>query len=106
MIKVADDGIVTLYTGIPDMGQGSHTVMSMIAAEVLGTVPEDIRLVQGDSDIVPFDWGAFSQRGTFTTGNAVKAAAEDARDQLAEIAAREMQVDVADVCAFTTAGLF
>ena len=91
MLKVADDGIVTLYTGIPDMGQGSHTVMSMIAAEVLGTEPEDIRVVQGDSDIVPFDWGAFSQRGTFMTGNAVKAAAEDARGQLAEIAAREMQ---------------
>jgi CO/xanthine dehydrogenase Mo-binding subunit len=92
MVKVADDGIVTLYTGIPDMGQGSHTVMGMIAAEVLGTVPEDIRIVQGDSDIVPFDWGAFSQRGTFMTGNAVKAAAEDARRQLADIAARELDV--------------
>jgi 4-hydroxybenzoyl-CoA reductase subunit alpha len=97
MIKVADDGIVTLYTGIPDMGQGSHTVMSMIAAEVLGTEPENIRIVQGDSDIVPFDWGAFSQRGTFMTGNAVKAAAEDARRQLAEIAAREMQAAPEDV---------
>jgi 4-hydroxybenzoyl-CoA reductase subunit alpha len=74
------------------MGQGSHTVMAMIAAEVLGTVPEDIRIVQGDSDIVPFDWGAFSQRGTFMTGNAVKAAAEDARQQLATIAARELGV--------------
>lgn len=91
MVKIADDGIVTLFTGIPDMGQGSHTVMSMIAAEVLGTVPEDIRIVQGDSDIVPFDWGAFSQRGTFTTGNAVKAAAEDARRQLADIAAAELE---------------
>jgi len=97
MIKVADDGIVTLYTGIPDMGQGSHTVMAMIAAEVLGTEPENIRIVQGDSDIVPFDWGAFSQRGTFMTGNAVKAAAEDARRQLAEIAAREMQAAPDDV---------
>ena len=85
MLKVADDGVVTLYTGIPDMGQGSHTVMGMIAAEVLGVEPEDIRIVGGDSDITPFDWGAFSQRGTFTTGNAVKAAAEDARAQLAEI---------------------
>ena len=90
MIKIADDGIVTLYTGIPDMGQGSHTVMAMIAAEVLGTAPEDIRIVQGDSDVVPFDWGAFSQRGTFMTGNAVKAAAEDARQQLADVAAREL----------------
>lgn len=97
MIKIADDGIVTLFTGIPDMGQGSHTVMSMIAAEVLGTEPEDIRVVQGDSDIVPFDWGAFSQRGTFMTGNAVKAAAEDARQQLADIAAREMDAAADDV---------
>lgn len=97
MVKVADDGIVTLYTGIPDMGQGSHTVMCMITAEVLGTVPEDIRIVQGDSDITPFDWGAFSQRGTFMTGNAVKAAAEDARAQLADIAARELDVDSAKI---------
>lgn len=97
MVKIADDGIVTLYTGIPDMGQGSHTVMGMICAEVLGTVPEDIRIVQGDSDIVPFDWGAFSQRGTFMTGNAVKAAAEDARRQLADIAAREFDASAADV---------
>ena len=97
MVKIADDGIVTLFTGIPDMGQGSHTVMGMICAEVLGTVPEDIRIVQGDSDIVPFDWGAFSQRGTFMTGNAVKAAAEDACQQLAEIAAREMNTKVEDI---------
>jgi len=83
LVKVADDGVVTLYTGIPDMGQGSHTVMGMIAAEVLGVEPADIRIVAGDSDITPFDWGAFSQRGTFTTGNAVKAAAEDARAQVA-----------------------
>jgi CO/xanthine dehydrogenase Mo-binding subunit len=83
LVRVAEDGVVTLYTGIPDMGQGSHTVMGMIAAEVLGVEPADIRIVAGDSDITPFDWGAFSQRGTFTTGNAVKAAAEDARAQLA-----------------------
>jgi 4-hydroxybenzoyl-CoA reductase subunit alpha len=97
MVKVADDGIITLFTGIPDMGQGSHTVMSMITAEVLGCEPEDIRIVQGDSDIVPFDWGAFSQRGTFMTGNAVKAAAEDARRQLADIAARELQCNADDL---------
>jgi len=97
MVKIADDGIVTLFTGIPDMGQGSHTVMSMIAAEVLGTEPENIRLVQGDSDIVPFDWGAFSQRGTFMTGNAVKNACEDARQQLADIAARELDTRPEDL---------
>ncbi len=97
MVKISDDGIVTLYTGIPDMGQGSHTVMSMIAAEVLGCDPADIRIVQGDSDITPFDWGAFSQRGTFTTGNAVKNACEDAREQLLAVAARELGAEPADI---------
>jgi len=97
MVKVADDGIVTVITGIPDMGQGSHTVMGMIAAEVLGVEPEDIRIIAGDSDIVPFDWGAFSQRGTFMTGNAVKNAAEDARSQLAAVAAREFGVAESEV---------
>jgi 4-hydroxybenzoyl-CoA reductase subunit alpha len=92
MVKVDGDGLVTLFTGIPDMGQGSHTVMAMIAAEVLGIEPADIRIVSGDSDVVPFDWGAFSQRGTFMTGNAVKNAAEDARSQLSSVAAKQLGV--------------
>jgi 4-hydroxybenzoyl-CoA reductase subunit alpha len=97
MVKIADDGIVTLFTGIPDMGQGSHTVMGMIAAEVLGVEPADIRIVAGDSDVVPFDWGAFSQRGTFMTGNAVKNAAADARAQLAAVAAAEFGVPAGEI---------
>ena len=97
MLKVADDGIVTLYTGIPDMGQGSHTTMGIIAAEVLGVEASDVRIVAGDSDITPFDPGAFTQRGTFVTGNGVKNAAEDARKQLAETAAKELDVAPEDV---------
>jgi 4-hydroxybenzoyl-CoA reductase subunit alpha len=88
-VKVADDGTVTLATGIPDMGQGSHTTMAIIAAEVLGIVPADVTIIAGDTDVTPFDMGAFSQRGTFMTGNAVKAAALDARQQLARVAAEK-----------------
>ena len=91
-IKVAEDGSVTLATGIPDMGQGSHTTMAIIAAEVLGITPEDITIIAGDTDITPFDVGAFSQRGTFNTGNAVKNAAQDARKQLAKKAAADLGV--------------
>ncbi len=86
-LKVAEDGTVSLLTGIPDMGQGSHTTMAIIAAEVLGIEPTDITIIAGDTDVTPFDLGAFAQRGTFTTGNAVKAAAEDARSQLMKVAA-------------------
>lgn len=91
-VKVAEDGSVTLATGIPDMGQGSHTTMAIIAAEVLGITPDDITIIAGDTDITPFDVGAFSQRGTFNTGNAVKNAAQDARKQLAKKAAADLDV--------------
>ena len=87
MVKVGEDGLVTVYTGIPDMGQGTHTTMALIAAEVLGISAESVRVIAGDTDTTPVDVGAFAQRGTIQTGNATKKAAEEARDQLAKNAA-------------------
>jgi len=94
MVKVGEDGLVTVYTGIPDMGQGTHTTMAIIAAEVLGITATDIRVVAGDTDITPVDVGAFAQRGTIMTGNAVKKAAQEAREQLAKNAAEWLKVPV------------
>ena len=86
-----------MYTGIPDMGQGTHTTMAIIAAEVLGIEADDVRLVAGDTDLTPIDIGAFAQRGTITTGNAVRNAALDVRNQIATVAAEKLQVDKDDL---------
>ena len=91
-IKVGDDGKATLFVGLPDMGQSSHTAMAIIAAEVLGIAPTDITVASGDTDLDPLDVGAFTQRGTFNTGNAVKNASLDARKQIAKTAAAELGV--------------
>ena len=91
MIHVNIDGKASLFIGLPDMGQSSHTTMAIIAAEVLGISPNDIRVVSGDTDTDPFDVGAFTQRGTFNTGNATKAAALDARNQIAPRAAEMLE---------------
>jgi 4-hydroxybenzoyl-CoA reductase subunit alpha len=93
MIKLGTDGKASLFIGLPDMGQSSHTTMAIIAAEVLGITPEDITVIAGDTDTDPFDVGAFTQRGTFNTGNATKNAALDARQQLAGRAARLLECD-------------
>jgi 4-hydroxybenzoyl-CoA reductase subunit alpha len=92
VVNIEEDGKVSLFTGLPDMGQGSHTAMAMIAAETLGIRPDDIRVISGDTDITPYDVGAIAQRGTFTTGNAVKNACLDARKQIAKTAARKFDV--------------
>ena len=91
MVRVGEDGLVTVYTGIPDMGQGTHTTMAMIAAEVLGIDANKVQLIAGDTDLTPIDIGAFAQRGTIMTGNAARNAAIDARDQLAQHAALHLE---------------
>jgi len=91
-IKIGEDGKPSLFTGLPDMGQGSHTTMAIIAAETLGIAADDITVVSGDTDIAPFDVGAFAQRGTFTTGNAVKIASLDAKKQIAKTASEKLGV--------------
>jgi 4-hydroxybenzoyl-CoA reductase alpha subunit len=92
-VRVQEDGTVLLATGSTDVGQGADTVLSMIAAEVLGVALDDIRFAMIDTDVTPVDPGTFGSRVTFWTGNAVKLAAEDARQQLAQIAAQKLGVD-------------
>jgi CO/xanthine dehydrogenase Mo-binding subunit len=69
----------------------------MIAAEVLGVSVDDVRYIRVDSDSTPVDPGTFGSRVTFFTGNAVKRAAEDARRQLATIAAERLGADPDDL---------
>jgi 4-hydroxybenzoyl-CoA reductase alpha subunit len=97
VIKVHEDGGISLSTGSTDAGQGSDTVLSQIAAEVLGVRLEDIRYAMVDSDITPLDPGTFGSRVSFVTGNAVRIAAEDARRQLAEVAANALEANPHDI---------
>jgi 4-hydroxybenzoyl-CoA reductase alpha subunit len=97
VIKVHEDGGISLSTGSTDVGQGSDTVLSQIAAEVLGVRLEDIRYGMVDSEKTPVDPGTFGSRVTFVTGNAVRIAAEDARGQLAEVAADALEANPRDI---------
>ena len=105
LIKVGEDGYITLFTGIPDMGQGTHTTMAMIAAEALGLGIDRVRVVAGDTDLTPIDVGAFAQRGTMQTGNAVRNAALDARAQISKTAAQKLGVS-ADELVFHAGKIF
>jgi len=96
-IRIQEDGLVQLTTGSTDVGQGVETVMAMFAAEVLGIDVDDVSCRNVDSASTPVDPGTFGSRVTLFTGNAVIRAAEDARRQLAEIAAQRMGVEPEDL---------
>ncbi|NQU63789.1 MAG: molybdopterin-dependent oxidoreductase, partial [SAR324 cluster bacterium] len=97
IVKMNMDGTAIVTTGAMDMGQGLRTVMSQIAAEELGLSPDDITVIIGDTDLTPFDVGIFGDRGTHTTGVAVKQAATDAKNQILDLAANAMNRDVSEL---------
>ncbi|WP_338833124.1 Putative xanthine dehydrogenase molybdenum-binding subunit XdhA [Moorella humiferrea] len=77
-IVLNQDGSVQLQVGATEIGQGSDTVFAQMVAEVLGIPVDMVHVVSTqDTDITPFDTGAYASRQTYITGMAVaKAAAE------------------------------
>ena len=78
IVKLHREGYATLWTGACDIGQGSDTTMCVIAAEILGMAVGEVRLVAADTDVTPFDSGAYGSRVTSLAGKAVLHAANDA----------------------------
>jgi len=93
-INLCDDGSFTLLVGATDLGTGSDTILSQICAEGLGVSFDKINIVSSDTDITPFDGGAYASSTTYVTGNAVKKAAEKMRRLIEEEGARNLGTDV------------
>ena len=90
-VKINDDGSVILFTGASDIGQGSDTVLCQIVAEVLGVEMDMVKIVSADTEMTPLDLGSYGSRVTFMAGNAVKLAAVEARQCLAQFVADELE---------------
>ena len=77
-IVMNEDGSVQLQIGATEIGQGSDTVFCQMAAETIGIPFEMVHIIsQQDTDITPFNTGAYASRQTYITGMAVKKAAEE-----------------------------
>jgi putative selenate reductase molybdopterin-binding subunit len=92
-IKINDDGSFNLLVGATDLGTGSDTVLAQIAAEVLGVPLEDIVVYSSDTDLTPFDTGAYASSTTYISGTAVMKAAEHVREQIKERAGLMLKLD-------------
>ena len=86
-LKLNEDGSFNLLLGATDLGTGSDTVLAQIAAETLDTTLDQMIVYSSDTDMTPFDVGAYASSTTYLTGSAVIKAAEDARQQILKAAA-------------------
>jgi putative selenate reductase molybdopterin-binding subunit len=96
-IKMNEDGSFNLLIGATDLGTGSDTILAQIAAEVLGVPLAKILVTSSDTDVTPFDVGAYASSTTYVSGMAVQRAAEKVRDQIVEVARPLLGPGVKDV---------
>ncbi len=96
-LKLDFDGSIVLLTGAADIGQGSSTVLVQSVAEVLGLDLSRIRIITGDSDVVPKDNGSYSSRVTFLVGNAAIDAAQNLKAVLVAAAARKLDAKPGEI---------
>src|SRR5215471_4250406 len=96
-IKLDFDGSLVVLSGAADIGQGSSTILAQTVAEVLGLDLSRIRVVTGDSEVVPKDNGSYSSRVTFMVGNAAIDASQNLKRLLIAAAARKLEARPEDV---------
>ena len=94
IVKMNDDGTVTVLTGALDIGQGAETILSQIVAEELQMPIEEIHVIAADTETTPVDIGAWISGGAYVSGNAARQAASQVREKLLQVAAEELQADL------------
>src|SRR5579872_1061133 len=88
-IHIGQDGSISVYTGKVEFGQNIRTSLSQIVAEELKVPVSSIKMIMGDTDLVPYDAGTFGSRTTPQMGTQLRKAAATARQALVEMAAKK-----------------
>jgi CO/xanthine dehydrogenase Mo-binding subunit len=91
-LHIGEDGIVTAFTGKVEIGQNIRTSLSQTVADELCVPFESVRMVTGDTALVPFDFGTVGSRSMPTMSPQLRRAAAAARDLLVGVAAKEWNV--------------
>ena len=97
LVHATSSGNFTVALASVDVGQGLKTVMAQSAAEAIGVPLETVIIDTGDTDTGPHCSGTGASRTTHRAGNAVLAAAREARAAMLEVAAEMLEVSAADL---------
>ncbi len=93
VVKVKDDGNAELFMSIMEIGQWAWTILTQIVSEALGLRHSDVKGHFADTQTTPFSHSTSGSTTTFTSGQAALSAAEDARRQILETAARLLEAE-------------
>ncbi|MGB9839084.1 xanthine dehydrogenase family protein molybdopterin-binding subunit [Thermovenabulum sp.] len=93
VMKLNEDKSITLYVGAIEMGQGTYTALSQIAAEALNLPVEKIKIVkQVDTSFSPYEWQTVASHTTWGVGNAILIAAKDLSSKIKKAGSRVLKI--------------
>ncbi|MDO8366668.1 MAG: xanthine dehydrogenase family protein molybdopterin-binding subunit [Saprospiraceae bacterium] len=95
-LKLDDYGYLTIITGSNEIGQGSETVLAMIAMEELGIEQDKIKIINTDTDVKPWDVGVHASRTSFVAGNSLLGAISLLKEKLNKKAAELLHIEGPD----------
>jgi carbon-monoxide dehydrogenase large subunit len=96
-VTVEPDGSVTVLLGTPGQGQGLHTTAAQVVASQLGVRLEDVRVLSGDTRVVPHGSGVWASRSAVVTAGAVSVAALEVRRRLLDLAGHLLEAEPTDL---------
>jgi CO/xanthine dehydrogenase Mo-binding subunit/aerobic-type carbon monoxide dehydrogenase small subunit (CoxS/CutS family) len=97
VLRVLEDGTVSVNTSATDIGQGSDTVIAQMTAGALGLPVDKVNVVIPDTDASPYNSGTQASRVTYMVGRAIGEAADDVKRKLFKHAAEIFECDAADI---------
>jgi xanthine dehydrogenase molybdenum-binding subunit len=96
-VKIDNFGHLAIITGSSEIGQGSETVLAMIACEELGIDMSRIKVINSDTDVTPWDVGVHASRTSFVAGNSLLGAIGKLKEKISPWAARYLKADIEDL---------
>jgi aerobic carbon-monoxide dehydrogenase large subunit len=96
-VRVHPTGSVTVFTGTHSHGQGHETTFAQLIADRLGVPTDNVEIVHGDTDRIPFGMGTYGSRSAAVGGSAIVKALDKIVDKGKKIAAHLLEANVADI---------
>ncbi|HYW02866.1 MAG TPA: xanthine dehydrogenase family protein molybdopterin-binding subunit [Gammaproteobacteria bacterium] len=96
-IRFHPTGSVTVFTGSHSHGQGHETTFAQVVSERLGIPIENVEVVHGDTDRIPFGMGTYGSRSIAVGGSALMKALDKVIEKGRKIAAHQLEAAVEDI---------
>src|ERR1700731_5305594 len=96
-VRLDPSGDVSVLIGTQSTGQGHQTAYAQLVAEQFGLAPERIRVVQGDTDLIPTGLGTGGSASIPSGGVSVERATSELGKNLREIAAEALETGSSDL---------